>query len=71
MCSRPRRRKDDGDDDDNDDDGDDGDEARGIDYFHDDTKEEDLEIWSVSGMTEFKGLGKHEVNSPSRIRERL
>lgn len=63
TCARPRKKKDDSDDDDDDDD------ASGyqlVDYVHDDSEEEDLEIWSVTGTTEFKGHDKHHVGvSPS------
>jgi hypothetical protein len=70
VCARPRRRKDDGDDGGDDDDDDDGDDdpleeshSREIDYVHDDTREENLEIWTISGSTPFRGVDRHEVYS--------
>jgi hypothetical protein len=36
--------------------------GREADYLHDDTKEEDLEIWTVKGSTRFKGVEQHIVS---------
>lgn len=56
ICARPRKKNDDSDDDD-----DDINTDRIVDYIHDDTKEEDLEIWSVTESTPFRHYDKHEV----------
>jgi len=57
ICARPRKKKDDSDDDDDDDIAGD----RVVDYIHDDTKDEDLEIWSITESTPFRHYEKHEV----------
>jgi hypothetical protein len=70
MCARPKKKKDDSDDDD-DDDGNDGDDdttaRRAVDYIHDETRKEDLEVWAMVGTAPFKVDGRQEVsvNCPS------
>lgn len=69
MCARPKKKKDDSDDDD--DEGDDDEarrhgSARVADYIHDETHEEDLEIWAVVGTAPFKRDGRQEVSQPGR-----
>jgi hypothetical protein len=67
MCARPRKREDDsGDGDDDDDDDNDNRSSTAVDYVHDDTKEEDLEVWSTTGSTEFKGVDEHFVRDTLR-----
>ena len=68
VCARPKNSgdgndDDDDDDDDEDDDGNEYDDDRSVDYVHDQTKEEDLEIWTVSGTTRFKGEGEHTAQT--------